>query len=363
MSSPTDQHGLRPAKPSYGSTGSASSGPEHEALIGEGLVSTDNEEELSAHERRGGETIWRLCSDSLLNLQGSHPVGRFTRILLVVCMAVCMGALAWVLKKPIASSDSAEGGNSSKGRSGRITIPFPKVDRASYSQPASAIVNPDLFHPDLLHSETKRRLAEGNRDVSAHPFLVVPFPTGAFWTNLVVKPTSDRGLSYPVVSYPYAFKWSDTLLQASYPPLRRRIDSISIRDTFVPDMTFSTTEKLMSRYVVKFDPLSVTTRFQTGSDGYWESYLVQGSPYITIKYEKATPVLRALSIFNNVICPFDADGNYNDGTADGGSNHSSKEFRDLKWGVCSSVQVRRIVNIGYRLCMNVCLLISMTHIA
>jgi hypothetical protein len=55
--------------------------------------------------------------------------------------------------------------------------------------------------------------------------------------------------------------------------------------------------------------------------------MVQGSPYVTNKYQDATPEIRALSIFSDVSCPFGADGNYKDG--------SGYDGRYLKWGVCT----------------------------
>jgi endoglucanase Acf2 len=226
----------------------------------------------------------------------------------------------------VLSTNSSDAMGASGYRSGpRFDyIPFPVVDREKYNDPASEIVNPKLFDPSLLFQGTA---ASSRTNRTVDPLLKVPFPTGAFWTNLVVKPTPDQGFSYPVVVYPYAYKWSETLLQASYPPLRRRTDQISIRDTFNPDVTFGTYESVAKRHIMAFDSLSVTVRFFLSSGGYWETYMVQGSPYVTNKYQDATPEIRALSIFSDVSCPFGADGNYKDG--------SGYDGRDLKWGVCT----------------------------
>jgi Predicted glycosyl hydrolase len=116
------------------------------------------------------------------------------------------------------------------------------------------------------------------------------------------------------------------MMQISYPPLRRLTDKISIRDIFNPDMTIGTEEAIVKRNVVRFDPLSVTLRFystqvnphmeQNGSDpdaksSYWESYLVQGSPYVTAKFNDVTPVFTPLSIFQTLDCPWDDVGNTN----------------------------------------------------
>lgn len=170
-------------------------------------------------------------------------------------------------------------------------IPFPHIDRAEFGKkpiPPSTIVNSDLFSSSLL--------GDGGR------FLKVPFPTGAFWTNLVTEPTSDHLLSYPVMAYPYGFKWNPDVLQISLPSLRRLMDKVSIRDIFNPDLTLTTVETVKQRYIDYFDPLSVTLRFQEAETAWWESYIVQGSPYVTARYENLTPVIRALSIFQGVSC-------------------------------------------------------------
>ena len=178
-------------------------------------------------------------------------------------------------------------------------VPFPYVDRSEYNAlHASDIVNPELFDPSLRDNSSSGGL------------LTVPFPTGAFWTNLVLtKSTSDQGFSYPIMAYPYSYRWSSLKVQVSYPPLRRLMDPISIRDIFNPDLTLDVLESTKSRHVTAFDPLSVTLRYSTttteDASAYWETYLVQGSPYVTMAYEKTTPSLTALSIFKSFSCGAD----------------------------------------------------------
>jgi hypothetical protein len=336
---------------------------EHEALLGEGLILTDNEEDTPNTSSQDLQQIvitngkdhpmlpllpgfdiadetsefllgpvpppppptkpwYAKCCGSILT--GDNPIGHVTRGVLVLTVATCMCTLVMVL-----STNGTDSMGASDYRHGpRFDyIPFPVVDREEYNDPATNIVNPELFDPSLLFQGTA---ASSRTNRTVDPLLKVPLPTGAFWTNLVVEPTPDRGFSYPVVVYPYAFKWSETLLQASYPPLRRRIDKISIRDTFNPDLTFGTLEAVAKRHIMAFDSLSVTVRFFLSSGGYWETYMVQGSPYITTKYQDATPEIHALSIFSDVSCPFDATGNYKDG-----SGFDSNNGRKLKWGVCT----------------------------
>ena len=81
-----------------------------------------------------------------------------------------------------------------------------------------------------------------------------------------------------------------------------------------------------------FDSLSVTTRFFVDSGGYWESYMVMGSPYITIKYQDSTPNIQALSTFSDVTCPFDSQGQYKDGS---GFDSLRRRTAAYKWGVCT----------------------------
>ena len=176
------------------------------------------------------------------------------------------------------------------------SIPFPRIDRSDYNDPVADFVRKELFHPSLVPTN------------GIHDF-TFPFPTGAFWTNLVLHSTADRSLSYPIAVYPYAYKWSPTLLQVSYPASHRKEEPRMIHDYFFPDLTLSAssnveTEDGMKRHVMAFDPLSVTLRYHNAdSSSYWETYLVQGSPYVTVRYQQTIPKIHALSIFRDITCP------------------------------------------------------------
>ena len=170
----------------------------------------------------------------------------------------------------------------------------------------------------------------------------------------MLKPTSDQGLSYPIFAYPYGFKWSPTTLVTSYPPLRRKVDATSIRDVFNPDLTFGSEEAVANRHVLSFDPLSVSIRFLTSDhrnrSNYWESYIVRGSPYVTIFYRAATPVITPLSIFKSVMCPRDESGKYNSAPAhtkaqiekgDAGSDSGQAGAQEVVRGVSAAASRRR----------------------
>jgi len=195
---------------------------------------------------------------------------------------------------------------------------FPQVDRGDYDDPVSNFLDSSLFDSSLLNSNTNKNNAEKGT-------FQFPFPTGAFWTNLVLPPTADHGLSYPVAVYPYAYKWSENLLQASYPAQHRKENPKAIHDYFFPDLSFGTSEDVTSRKIMSFDPLSVTLRFYADGrhDSYWETYLVQGSPYITLKFSYTSPLINAISTFTNIICPRERQ-------------NSSRRRRNLKFGVCYS---------------------------
>ena len=300
----------------YGSTGNgteAESIPEQEqeSLIGEELVSTDHEGDTPNSSQRDLQHLvittetrnkgwWGHNRDR----DGSSGLGR---MILIIGLALAMSTFLVILfphtSQPLPSAQN-------------MYIPFPSVDRMDFGDPVKAFVKIDLFHPTLLSSSEPRTF-------------VFPFPTGAFWTNLVVH-SPDGDISYPIMVYPYAYKWSDSFLQVSYPSSHRFTDSHSIRDTFAPELTFSSKEAILERHVIKFDPLSVTLRFSAAGESRWEIPLVQGSPYTTLKYFNATPTIRALSIFKSVLCPGDDDENFSDLIDDTGTRRGRKLF-----GVCS----------------------------
>ena len=180
------------------------------------------------------------------------------------------------------------------------SLPFPPTSRSLHNEDGSPA---NLFDMNLFTSEMMKNL--------------LPFPTGAFWTNFVLKPNPKQddilmrksSLSDPVVVYPYAFKWSKDILALSYPSFRRIVQPLIIQDVFWPDISLSATEGIISRKIIHFDELSVTTRMSspkiaTEVDGmsYFDTFMVQGSPYITSKFQKSTPILTALSVWDEVSC-------------------------------------------------------------
>jgi hypothetical protein len=237
------------------------------------------------------------------------------RIPVTIVTAVFASAMVVLLTPVQQAATSVAPGMSRVSGDTSSVVQFPIVNRADFDDPASGIVNLDLFDDDLL-SDDRHAL-----------ILRVPFPTGAFWTNLVVQSSPD-GLSDPVVAYPLSFKWADSILQLSYAPMTRRVDTIAVTDYFQPHVTFGSVETMTKRHVLNFDPLSVTLRYVGEETSRWETYLVQGSPYFTAKYTDTTPVLKTLSTFYHVMC----------GSSSSSSNNSGGklETKDLEWSDCAT---------------------------
>ena len=105
-------------------------------------------------------------------------------------------------------------------------------------------------------------------------------------------------------------------------------------------------EVTKNQFCTYYDPLSVTLRYTSldeeqlireavrswnsnwnhastvRGEGF-ETYLVQGSPYITIQYTRSTPIITALSIFCSFHCLLKDDGEGNDGSGCSSSSSST----------------------------------------
>jgi len=317
---------------------------ETDSLVGESLIPTDNEDETP----KNSESDYRQLLVSHPNGNGGlHPLPEHPRrprkpicspflscyksyrrqhSAYQVIWAIGGGALVVLLSlmffpesKLFHSASKAATSTSSEAQQllRNFEIKFPQVDRGSYDDPVSNFLDSSLFHSSLLNTDRKTNNTEKR-------IFRFPFPTGAFWTNLVLPPTADRGLSYPVAVYPYAYKWSESSLEASYPAQHRKENDKAIHDYFFPDLTFSSSQNVTARKIVAFDPLSVQLRYYTAGrkNSFWETYLVQGSPYVTLKYSGASPIIQAFSTFTGLICPRE--------------DEKRRTRRQLKFGVCYS---------------------------
>lgn len=123
-----------------------------------------------------------------------------------------------------------------------------------------------------------------------------PYPTGAFWTNLVVK--NGEG---PVALHPYGIKCLDSGVHVSYGASRRSVTQAAIIDTFASDWQINSLEAYTGRSVERYDNGSVTMGYTTAPaagaatgmqvSGKYRAYLVKGAPFVTVAFENATPVL------------------------------------------------------------------------
>jgi len=234
------------------------------------------------------------CAQKISQCVGQQSAFGWTRPQALILVFLCGSVLLVSILVPFSSSGNA---TMSSSPPQPPSVPWPHVNRSSSAgNGVTSFLNLDLFHRSLL-------LESSTDDTTTERKFRFPFPTGAFWTNLVLTTTADRGLSYPIAVYPYAYKWSHTLLQVSYPFRHRVEDATSIHDYFFPDLTVSLTQNITSRYIRRFDQLSVTLRYEAGESSFYEAYLVQGSPYITILCEAVSPKVAVLSTYEKVWCP------------------------------------------------------------
>ncbi|KAL7574843.1 hypothetical protein ACA910_010680 [Epithemia clementina (nom. ined.)] len=269
-----------------------------DVLAGEDLVSVKTTSKRSLSDLQQVPLTRRTSSGAVSFSNRSHRLrGSNSAATCIVCafmtMAMICSVAVLIAITPrrqfpaMKNSDS----NGSATDSSPFQMNFSRVNRGDFGDAIDSFLVPSLIHPNLI-----------NKDDTSHIF-TFPFPTGAFWTNFVLHPTADRGLSYPIFVYPYGFKWSDTLLQVSYPYLHRNQEATAIHDYFFPDLTFGCNETIKARHITEFDPLSVSVQYETVNKGLWSVFLVQGSPYVTMEFGGIAPVIRALSTFENLDCP------------------------------------------------------------
>jgi hypothetical protein len=92
-----------------------------------------------------------------------------------------------------------------------------------------------------------------------------------------------------VAPYPYLVRARSTCLGISAPVLINQ--EAFLVTPFDEDFCIGVMEQLDSRFVQRFDPLMVTLRFGSTEDRFFETPLVQGSPYITLVFNNTIPLL------------------------------------------------------------------------
>lgn len=118
-----------------------------------------------------------------------------------------------------------------------------------------------------------------------------PFPTGAFWTNLVLEQGEAA-----VATLPYALRLLRGRVHVSH-PFRVVMPQI-IQNGFLSQLVLSSAgadgssdASGLSHNVIAFDALSATVRFSRRQETEFTLLLVRGSPYITAEYTTAHPTL------------------------------------------------------------------------
>ena len=333
----------------YGSTAAVTTPPmnvhndEENSLVGEELITTDNECDIPTNgdedqtyqqdfiiddDRRHKRKRTQRSTKSQPTVASRNDLSSWNPILVFLLMASVLSIAMILLVQPKQ--------HNMKPQTQSFAMPFPQIDRADFDDPVEGFIDMDLFASRLILDDTSLD-ATGNDSVndashSSRSF-ALPFPTGAFWTNLVVKPPMGDIMSYPVAVYPFAYRWSPSSLQVSYPFGNRMVEQKRIQDPFIPELTLTTKEDTIRRRVVDYDPLSVTLRYVSDSlpNANWETALVQGNPYVTVTYTKQTPMFKPRSIFSDVQCP--GDGEYDDDFVDADDENGDESGREM-FGVC-----------------------------
>jgi endo-1,3(4)-beta-glucanase len=117
--------------------------------------------------------------------------------------------------------------------------------------------------------------------------VVKPYPTGAFWTNLVVGEGEGA-----IGVYPYGIKTLSNAVILSYGAFRRVVLKSSITDPFMNDLQVSFVEGVQSHAVETYDNVSVTMTYKANNNiGRMKTHLVKSSPFVTFSFESTTPVI------------------------------------------------------------------------
>jgi endo-1,3(4)-beta-glucanase len=154
-----------------------------------------------------------------------------------------------------------------------------------------------LEQPYLLKSTPYKVGMHPDPPTSYWGVVTKPYPTGAFWTNLVVK-NGDGAVGI----YPYGIKTLDAGVQVSYGAFRRQVSSNAITDIFMVDLQISATQAYASRSIESYDNVSVTMAYKTqpsgstgngnsNNKGNYKGVFVKGSPFVTVVFDGATPII------------------------------------------------------------------------
>ncbi|CAM9532890.1 unnamed protein product, partial [Ascophyllum nodosum] len=115
-----------------------------------------------------------------------------------------------------------------------------------------------------------------------------PFPTGAWWLNLVIGDGD-----YPVTPFPYTITARDDGIGISYSAMRRVVTLKRVQDAYATDLSVSTIEEVTRHQISKYDNLTVTIQHDTDGGGHFCTLVARGSPYMTFEFSGTTPTIKS----------------------------------------------------------------------
>lgn len=146
-------------------------------------------------------------------------------------------------------------------------------------------------------------------EVVQHPLAVSPewgvisrpYPTGAWWTNLVVTDAYQKAGNQPAVMLPYAIRNQNGRgLEVSYGPTRRTVTPLFEGDYFGSDLivgaaTNSPLPQTYSHRVTASSPLTLAVEFSARESrgDKFVARLARGAPWIVTEWSGATPSVRS----------------------------------------------------------------------
>lgn len=117
-----------------------------------------------------------------------------------------------------------------------------------------------------------------------------PYPTGAWWTNLVVGGPSSKGDGLgSAMQTPYAVSVTKAGVALSYGALSATNESLTL--SVSADTLVTMAEGVARRYVMTYDELTMTMRLDGKDGGTIDALFARGSPYMTLLFDEAAPVV------------------------------------------------------------------------
>lgn len=119
-----------------------------------------------------------------------------------------------------------------------------------------------------------------------------PIPTNAWWTTLLLSDSIGQNTgSCAFTVMPYTVKSTYRGIEVSYGNTRRVVTNESIVEEYNSDIVLGANDNATEKEVVSFDSLSVTIAHKKDKHVAFNTYLVRGSPFVTVNYYETRPKL------------------------------------------------------------------------